>query len=62
MKLKVRVKKVEERFVASCVSLPGCSINVATHEEIEPSIRDAIEGYMRSMDSSQAYEIDIDEK
>ncbi len=51
LKFRVLVEQDEEGvFVAECPSLPGCISEGKTREEALVNIRDAIEGYLTSLE------------
>ena len=51
MKYRVLVEQDEDAvFVAEAPSLPGCVSQGSTREEAMNNIRDAIQGYLRSLE------------
>lgn len=50
MKYRVYLEQDEDGvFVASCPALPGCISQGATRAEATANIREAIEGYLKSL-------------
>ncbi|MCH6554474.1 MAG: type II toxin-antitoxin system HicB family antitoxin [Acidobacteria bacterium] len=50
MKLRVVIEQDEEGvFVAECPALPGCVSQGATREEALQNIKDAMQGYLKSL-------------
>jgi len=50
MKFKVTIEQDEDgKFVAQCPSLPGCISEGTNREEVLANIKDAIEGYLASL-------------
>jgi predicted RNase H-like HicB family nuclease len=50
MKYSVHIKQDEDgMFVATCATLPGCVSQGQTHAEATANIREAIEGYLKSL-------------
>lgn len=50
MKYRVYIEQDEDGvFVATCPSLPGCVSQGATRKEATENIREAIEGYLKSL-------------
>ena len=50
MKFRVFIEKDEEgHFVAECPSLPGCISQGNTRNEAVTNLKDAIEGYIKSL-------------
>jgi predicted RNase H-like HicB family nuclease len=62
MRMKVKVVKLSEGngYYASCSSLPGCVAKTQNMAEIEEKMREAISGYLYSMDSSEAGQFVMD--
>ena len=51
MKFRVIIEADEDGvFVAECPSLPGCVSQGKTRDEAMTNIRDAIQGYLHSLD------------
>ena len=51
IRFRVLVSQDEDgAFVAECPNLPGCVSQGKTHEEALRNIRDAIEGYLASLE------------
>jgi len=51
MKFRVLIEQDEDGvFVAECPTLPGCISQGKTREEAMANIRDAIQGYLRSLE------------
>ena len=51
MKFRVIIEADEDGvFVAECPNLPGCVSQGATREEATANIRDAIQGYLHSLE------------
>jgi predicted RNase H-like HicB family nuclease len=51
MKFRILVEPDEDGvFVAQCPTLPGCVSQGATRHEAMANIRDAIQGYLRSLE------------
>lgn len=51
IRFRVRVSQDEDgAFVAECPNLPGCISQGKTHEDALRNIRDAIEGYLASLE------------
>lgn len=52
MKYRVIVEQDEDGvFVVECVSLPGCISQGETYEKALENIRDAIRGYIKSLEN-----------
>ena len=50
IRFRVLVSQDEDgMFVAECSNLPGCVSQAKTHDEAITNIRDAIEGYLASL-------------
>jgi predicted RNase H-like HicB family nuclease len=50
MKYRVLLERDEDGvFVATCPSLPGCVSQGATREEAIANVREAMEGYLKSL-------------
>ena len=50
MKLKIAISKDEGGFyVVECINLPGCISQGRTQEEAMENIKDAINGYLKSL-------------
>ncbi len=50
MRLRVVIEQDEEGvFVAECPALPGCVSQGATREEALQNIKDAMQGYLKSL-------------
>ncbi len=50
MKLRVVIEQDEEGiFVTECPALPGCVSQGATREEALQNIKDAMQGYLKSL-------------
>ncbi len=50
MKLRVVIEQDEEGvFVAECPALPGCVSQGTTREEALQNIKDAMQGYLKSL-------------
>jgi len=50
MKFRIVIEQDEDgKFVASAPTLPGCWSQGDTREEAEKNIKDAIEGYLKSL-------------
>ena len=51
MKLAVKIVRcADRRYRASCAALPGCVVHAGTREQAQSRIRDAVVGYLASMD------------
>lgn len=51
MKFQVTIKPDEDGvFVAHCFTLPGCISQGATTEEAQANIKEAITGYLKSLE------------
>jgi antitoxin HicB len=51
LRFRVRIEQVEDgMFVVECPNLPGCISQGATRAEALANIRDAIEGYLASLE------------
>lgn len=51
MKFRVLIEPDEDGvFVAECPTLPGCISQGATRDEAMANIRDAIQGYLQSLE------------
>ena len=50
MKFRIVIEQDEDKmFVAECPSLPGCISQGKTRQEAIKNIKDAIQGYLRSL-------------
>jgi len=51
MKIAVIIRVAAEgQYVAHCPSLPGCTVQASTKGTVERKMRDAVTGYLASMD------------
>ena len=59
MKLVIRLSRVSEAaYVAWCPALPGCSVRANSRDEAHHRIRDAVTGYLASLDVALPRELD----
>ena len=50
MKFRIEIQQDEDqKFIATCTSLPGCISEGDTREEAVENIKDAITGYLESL-------------
>jgi predicted RNase H-like HicB family nuclease len=53
VKLAILIRRRPDgQYVAHCPSLPGCTARADSRERVERKMRDAIAGYLASMDAS----------
>lgn len=58
MRLVVKIAREQGcGFRAWCSALPGCSASAATKAEVKSKIRDAVAGYVASMDVALPQEL-----
>ena len=51
MKIEVLIlTRADGQYVAHCTSLPGCTARANTRESAEHKMRDAVAGYLASLD------------
>jgi len=50
MKYRIALEKTEEGYSAWCPGLPGCWSQGATEEEAVENMKDAIEGYLATVE------------
>jgi predicted RNase H-like HicB family nuclease len=50
MKYRIALEKTEEGYSVWCPGLPGCWSQGATEEEAVENIKDAIEGYLATVE------------
>lgn len=63
MKFRVIINQDEEgMFIAECPTLPGCISQGKTHMEAMKNIKDAVKGYLKSLEKhNEAIPPSIDE-
>jgi predicted RNase H-like HicB family nuclease len=59
MKIVLRIaKRMDTGYAAWCPALPGCSVRGRTREEAQEKIREAVAGYLASLDVALPRELE----
>jgi len=58
MKLNLRISQCpDSSYAAWCPALPGCAVRAATKEQAEERIKEAVTGYLSSLDAALPREL-----
>ena len=58
MKVNIRIRRAEDAFVATCPVLPGCTCSGQTEDQAKDRLKEAIEGYLASINEFVPQRID----